>query len=675
MAEAAHRAVNGVPAGEAPIDRLEAWCIAASRSIAFVGVLGMLIVASVTVLDVLLRWLFGTGVTALNEISTLIFAVAVSACMPAGLIGGVHLTVDVLKPLFSPRLAGWLAAAGQLFLLAFFGMLAWRLFMHADALVIEKRMTVILGVPEAPFMYAAAILFWFGAAVQCVVVAKAIRSGASESRRSGWIRVGRRTSKASVLVILVALAVLGVIALAVYDFGAVSAWAQRDQSSLLALATALMWAMLLLLVPLAAVLGLVGLAGIATMIGVQPALTAIATEAARFLTDYQIATLPLFLMMGSFAAVSDLATDLYDLAHVVLGRFRGGLALATIGGCAGFGALTSSSIATAALIGKVAIPEMRRRGYSPALATGCCAAGGTLGPLVPPGSGPLVVFALLTEASVGQLFVASVGPAILAVGLYFATIWLYVRLAPRSAPLREPASARKSIGEIVRVLWRCKAVMFVFFLVMGGLYTGVFTDTESAAVGAFTCFAIAVWRGKLGGGRLWAVMAETTATTAMIYGLIFGAQGFAFFLAVSEVPQAVTAWFAGLGWHPMWIMALLLVGYLILGSMMESFAVMVITVPVVTPLVLAMGPELLGVNADLTLIWWGVIMMCVVETGMIHPPLGLNVFVLKNITPDVGIWTIYKGVFPFVISDLIKLVLMVAFPSITLWLVGTMMRP
>jgi TRAP-type C4-dicarboxylate transport system permease large subunit len=203
--------------------------------------------------------------------------------------------------------------------------------------------------------------------------------------------------------------------------------------------------------------------------------------------------------------------------------------------------------------------------------------------------------------------------------------------------------------------------------------TREFTDTESAAVGAFTCFLIAVWRGKLRGGRLWEVMAETTATTAMIYGLIFGAQSFAFFLAVSEVPQAVTAWFGGLGWAPIWIMALLLVGYLLLGSIMESFAVMVITVPVITPLVLAIGPKLLGVNADLTLIWWGVIMMCVVETGMIHPPLGLNVFVLKNMTPDIGIWTIYKGVFPFVVSDLVKLVLMVAFPGITLLLVGTML--
>jgi tripartite ATP-independent transporter DctM subunit len=287
-----------------------------------------------------------------------------------------------------------------------------------------------------------------------------------------------------------------------------------------------------------------------------------------------------------------------------------------------------------------------------------------LGPLVPPGSGPLIVFALLTEASVGRLFIASVGPAILCVLLYFATVWLYIRISPGSAPMREPDSAKKSWGEVVRVTWRCKSVIFVFFLVMGGLFLGVFTDTESAAVGAFTCFLIAVVRGKLGKGRFWEVMAETTATTAMIYGLIFGAQTFSFFVAVSALAQDVTAWFGALGWEPIWVMALLLVGYILLGSLMESFAVMVITVPIITPLVLSMGYDL---------IWWGVVMLCVVETGLIHPPFGLNVFVLKNMTPDVGIWTIYKGVFPFVISDLIKLALMVMYPGIALWLVNQMM--
>ena len=210
------------------------------------------------------------------------------------------------------------------------------------------------------------------------------------------------------------------------------------------IAFVVMWLLMLGQVPLAAVMGLTGIFGAALFIGFAPAISAFATEATTFLTNTQVATLPLFLMMGSFAAVSGMSDDMYRLGHVLLSRYRGGLALATIGGCAGFGALTGSSLATAATIGRVAIPEMRARGYSPALATGCCAAGGTLGPIVPPGSGPIIVFALLTEASIGQLFVASVGPAVLTILFYFITVMLYVRVAPDSAPHDARARARRA---------------------------------------------------------------------------------------------------------------------------------------------------------------------------------------------------------------------------------------
>jgi tripartite ATP-independent transporter DctM subunit len=655
-------ATSAFAAAEATaIGRAENWCRTWTRPLAFIGVVGMLIAAGATVLDVLLRYLFNSPLPALNEVIAMTFCVAVSACIPSGIATNVNLKVDILAKWTTGRLAAWLDAFGGVLLLIFFSLLAWQIGVYAGQLAEQGRGTVMLGLPQAPFVYGASILIGIGCLVQVVMAAGAIerailQSSKYSTQKSPWQMTVFMVTMAACVII--AAIVIGL------NFPEASRFAQRNVGTEVFWAFILMWVLMLLLVPIAALMGLTGLCGAALLIGFPPALSAFATEAEGFLTNSQIATLPLFLMMGSFAAVSDMATDLYDLAHVVLGRFRGGLALATIGGCAGFGALTSSSIATAALIGKVAIPEMRARGYSPALATGVCAAGGTLGPLVPPGSGPLIVFALLTEASVGRLFIASVGPAILCVILYFATVWLYIRIAPKSAPMREPDSARKSFGEMVRVTWRCKSVIFVFFLVMGGLFLGVFTDTESAAVGAFTCFGIAVIRGKLGHGRFWEVMAETTATTAMIYGLIFGAQTFSFFVAVSALAQDVTAWFGALGWDRGWVMALLLAGYLLLGSLMESFAVMVITVPIITPLVLSMGYDL---------IWWGVIQMCVVETGLIHPPFGLNVFVLKNITPDVGIWTIYKGVFPFVIADLIKLVLMVLFPGITLWLVDQMM--
>jgi tripartite ATP-independent transporter DctM subunit len=391
-------------------------------------------------------------------------------------------------------------------------------------------------------------------------------------------------------------------------------------------------------------------------------MSAFGSESAGLLTNSQIATLPLFLMMGSFAAVARLSEDLYELAHLLFGRYRGGLALATIGSCAGFGALTGSSLATAATIGRVAIPEMRARGYSPALATGTCAAGGTLGPLVPPGSGPIIVFAILTEASIGQLFVASVVPAFIAILFYLIVIMIYVRVSPSSAPVSPHHIDSQRLTSTLR---RCIPVGLLVFGVMGGLYFGIFTDTESAAVGAIGAFIIAVYRGKLTRDTWLEVMVETTATTAMVYAMIIGAQAFSFFVLVSDLTKTVTEFIGALHWDKLSLISLILVGYLLLGMVMESFAMMIITVPIITPLIVDIGYPI---------VWWGIVMMCVVETGMIHPPFGLNVFVLKGITPDVSMWTIYKGVTPFVISDLIKLALLVLFPALVMWLPNTMVR-
>jgi tripartite ATP-independent transporter DctM subunit len=638
------------------LERAERLCTAWSRPIAFIGVLGMLGAAAVTVFDVLMRWLAGTAITALNEIEAVIFAVAVAACMPAGLAGGVNLKVDILARWLTGRVAAWLDSLGAVLLLIFFAVLTWRIWVYADSLAHQGRTTLILRWPLPPFMYAVSILLGIGALVQAVVAGNAIRRAALARPPTGGESVIM-----TAIVVVTALAVFAVIGWCLFNFGFVSRWAGEHLGLAVGIAFALMWLLMLGQVPLAAVMGLTGIVGSALFMGFVPATSAFATEAATFLTNSQIATLPLFLMMGSFAAVSGMADDMYRLGHVLLSRRRGGLALATIGGCAGFGALTGSSLATAATIGRVAIPEMRARGYSPALATGCCAAGGTLGPIVPPGSGPIIVFALLTEASIGQLFVASVGPAVLTIVFYFITVMLYVRIAPGSIPQtreREP-------GELRAVARRCIPVGILFGLVMGGLYFGVFTDTESAAVGAFGAFLFAAWRGKLGRGAFWSVMAETTATTAMVYSLIFGAQIFSIFVGVSTLTQSATAFVGTLSWPPLAVIAVVLLAYLALGSLMEAFAVMVITVPIVTPLVTGLGYDL---------VWWGIIMMMVVEVGMIHPPLGLNVFVLKGITPDVPIWTIYKGVMPFCLADLIKLALLVLVPAITLWLPSTMIR-
>ena len=639
------------------LTRIERGLRTLTRPLATLGVLGMLLAAGATVVDVLLRWLANTGVIALNEITSMAFAIAITACLPAGFAGGVNLKIDVLARWFSGRLEAWLDAIGAFALLVFVALLAQQVLIHADNLAREGRTTIILGWPQAPFMYMVVLLLAFSTLVQAVVTLNSVRRAiACRDEETGVNRVVRW------IAIGLAVCVVGIAIYGAVNFAGLSGWASKNPGSTVAIAFAALWCLMLLLMPLAAVTGLIGIVGCSLFIGVAPAMSAFATEATGLLTNSQLATLPLFLMMGSFAAVAGLADDLYRLSHVLFGRWRGGLAYATIGSCAGFGALTGSSLATAATIGRVAIPEMESRGYSPALATGVCAAGGTLGPLVPPGSGPLILFALLTEASIGQLFVASVGPAVLAVLLYFLTVTAYVRLAPRSVPA---ARAEMDSAELYAAARRCIGVAVLVFGVMGGLYFGIFTDIESAAVGAMGAFAFVVWRGRLNRVSFFDVMVETTSTTALVYGLIIGAQIFSFFVSVSALTESITGFLGGLHWNNAALMGLILAGYLLLGTVMESFAVMIITVPIITPLVTGMGYDI---------IWWGVAMLCVVETGLIHPPFGLNVIVLKGISPKTSIWTIYKGVAPFVAADLIKLVLMVLFPAITLWLPHSMGR-
>jgi C4-dicarboxylate transporter DctM subunit len=628
-------------------DRLEHWLGETSLVVAMACVCGMLFVAALTMCDVLLRWFANEPIAAINEIVQMTFSVAIAACIPAGMMQRVNLKIDLVARYFSPTLKAWLEVLGSASLWLFYGVLAWRILLYAETLATQGRTTVILGLPQAPFMVCVAVLLGFGTLLQTIIIV-------NESRRAAAHGIA-----GIVGAVVGGLAIGGASWWWVAHQAMLAAWAQSHIGLAVTLVFVIMWLMTLVLLPIAAIMGIVGVISSSLFIGLLPSLGAASSEVTGFLGNIQLATLPLFLMMGSFAAVANISEDVYRLAHVLLGRLRGGLALTTIAGCAGFGALTGHSIATTVTIGKFALPEMQARGYSQAFSTGVCAAGGTLGALLPPASGPLILFALLSEASVGQLFVAAVGPGLLALLLYLVTIAIYVRVSPGSAPLDRDATP----GRLGAALSRCGPALLLFGSVLGGIYLGVFTATEAAAVGAFEAFLCALLRGKLRGKVFWHVMAGTTATTAMIYGLIFGAQIFSFFVGVSALTESATNFVAHLDWTPLAIMGVILATYLLLGSVMESFAVMVITVPIVTPLVMHMGYDIL---------WWGILNICVVETGLIHPPLGLNVFVLKSIQPDVSVWTVYKGVFPFVIADLVKLVLLVLFPGITLWLVSTM---
>lgn len=644
--------------------------IAITRRVASFGVLGMLVISLLTVGDITLRFVFNSPIVGFNEVVEMVMAVAIAATFPAGLAQRVHLKIDLLGGVLSPRTRCWLNPLGSFLLLLIFLVFAWRIGHHAVEVDSIGKTTMILEWRLSPFMWVITALMAVCALIQFVVLLTDIANafaGFVPPRDFGGEREPQQLSGRPItptlfgIIAALLVAVIAGLNMSLQGMTEFLPSVLPDSKAAIAVAFFLfMWVMILALVPLAAAMGLIGLIGTILMVGFEPALGVIGTEVVEFLTNGNLAVLPLFLMMGAFASVAGLSGDIYKLAHVLIGHRRGGLALATIGGCAGFGALTGSSLATAVTIGRVALPEMRERGYSPDLATGCVAAGGTLGQLVPPSSA-IVIYAILVEESIGRLFIAAVVPAIIATIFYMITVSLYIRFARKSAP----ASERPTGAEIWAALRQSWGVIALFGVVIGGIYGGIFTVNEAAAVGAGGAFMFALFRGKLHRGAIWEVMGETTQTTAMIYALIFGAVTFSFFIGTTGLTGMVTDAIGGLDLHRIAIIFLILLVYLILGAIMDPFALMVITVPIVSPLILDLGYDL---------IWFGIIMVVVVETGLITPPFGINVFVLKGVAGDVPMPTIFKGVLPFVGADIVKLVLLVFFPALILWLPSTMIN-
>jgi tripartite ATP-independent transporter DctM subunit len=622
---------------------LERRCVAIGQRVSFVGVIGILAVAGLMVLDVVLRAAFDAPISGLNEVVALFLAVAVAACLPAGIARRIGLDIDIMSRWLSPSALEWLKIVGHFVLLAFLIVLSWRLAVFTLGVERSDLTTMILGWPQAPFFWAVTALLVVCIPFQLVVACASVAAMC-------------QTSRSTVTVIVVALSCLFVVgaAFALVPGKVVADLLPDSRAGLAIWFFCALWVAILLLTPLGPALGFAGLLGTAALLGLEPALSVLGSEVKKYLTYQSLSTLPLFLLMGSFASVAGLSSDIYVLANALFKHRRGGLALATIGGCAGFGALTGSSLATAVTIGKIALPEMRQRGYADSLATGCVAAGGTLGQIVPP-STAIIIFAILTEESIGKMFIAAIGPAIVAITLYLITVSVVIRLDPQAAP--EPEEREwKVIGP---ALLRCWGVFLLFGLVMGGIYGGVFTETEAAAVGAFGAFLFALLRGKLNRGAIWVVMAETTGAIAMIYTLIFGAVMFSFFIGATQLPDMLGALVEQWDLAPILVVTVFVIIYLILGTVMESFAMMVITVPVFAPIISDLG---------YSLIWWGILTVVCIETGMITPPFGLNLFVLKSIAPNVPLTTVYRGVLPFCVADIVRVIILVAFPIISLWL-------
>ena len=376
-------------------------------------------------------------------------------------------------------------------------------------------------------------------------------------------------------------------------------------------------------------------------------------------SNYNLSVIPLFLLMGQFAAMGGLSQALFKAAEAWIGHRKGGVAMAAVGACAGFGAICGSSLATAATMGQVALPELKRAGYSGALSTACLAAGGTLGILIPP-SVVLVIYAILTEQNIAKLFLAAFIPGILAAIGYMIVIAIYARLKPHEVGSMPPMPMKERLVATAKV-W---PVMVIFLSVVGGIYTGLFTPTEGAAVGAFGT-GVAAWAS---GGLNMKTLKEATYGTAIATGMIFmivlGAGLYNTFLALSQLPQELAQWVGGQGMSPWLVLTTILVIYLLLGCVMDSLSMILLTIPIFFPMIMGLD---FGLTPEETAIWFGILVLIVVEVGLITPPVGMNLFVINNLAKGTPIAQTYRGVMPFVASDLIRTAILAAFPAITLF--------
>lgn len=430
--------------------------------------------------------------------------------------------------------------------------------------------------------------------------------------------------------------------------------------TLAAIGFVVVFALIFMRVPVAIALMAVGTGGMAWSLGAKLALASLALTFKETTLAYTLSVIPLFILMGNIVGRSGLAEELYDAARAVVARFPGGLAFATVISCGGFAAVSGSSVATAVTMSQVAVPEMRRRGYADRLATGAVAAGGTLGILIPP-SVIMVIYGVSTETHIGKLFAAGLIPGLLGILGYCGAIAWSIWRNPGLAPKGECVPMSDAIQAFAKI-W---AVLLLFVVVVGGIYGGVFTPTEAAGIGASCSLAISLLRGKMSWPLFFRIMMESASTTAGIFAILIGATVFAEFLNFTGAHEGVIELVKNGGLPPWAVIALILAIYLALGCVLESLSMMLLTIPLFFPVVTGLGYDP---------VWFGIIVVMVVEIGLITPPFGMNLFVLRSVVPDVPLMTLYRGVLPFVAADLLRLALLAAFPAISLLLPNLLFR-
>ena len=433
---------------------------------------------------------------------------------------------------------------------------------------------------------------------------------------------------------------------------------------LAAMGFAAMLALIVLRAPVGLAMLLVGIGGYVHILDWNALGNYLKTTPYHLFANYTLSVIPLFILMGALAERGGLARDLFAAANALIGRKPGGMAMGVIGACACFGAVCGSSVATTATFGRAALPELRRYGYDPGFSTGTIAVGGTLGILIPP-SVILVVYAISTEQNIAKLFMAALIPGLIATAFYILAIAILVRLRPDLGPPGEAPSAEEKRAAFLNVI----PVLLIAVVVVGGIYGGVFTPTESAAVGCIATLAVGMLRRTLSPRQIREALFATAETTAMIFAILLGAEVFNAFLALSQAPDLLAVWITEQDFPPYGVLVLLLLAYIVLGAVMDELAMILLTLPVFFPVVTALD---FGLTTEETAIWFGILVLVVVGIGLTAPPIGLNVFVISGLAKDVPISATYRGVLPFLGMDALRLVLLVAFPGLSLWLVNAL---
>jgi C4-dicarboxylate transporter DctM subunit len=431
-----------------------------------------------------------------------------------------------------------------------------------------------------------------------------------------------------------------------------------DPITLAILIFILMFVLLAIGLPIGFTMAATGFLGSAMLIDFNAAMALLGQTAFETPITYNLSIVPLFILMGYFASNSGLSEALFSACNTWLGHRRGGLALATIGGCGAFAAICGSSLATAATMTQVALPEMKRFNYDDSLATGSIAAGGTIGILIPP-SVILVLYGILTESNIGELFLAGFIPGILTVIFFMVTISIVTAFYPETGPRGAKTTFAEKMGAFKKV-W---STVLLFLLVIGGIYLGFFSPEEAAGVGASGALLLALMARTMTWEIFFDCLMETVKTSAMIFTILIGAILFNNFLVLSAVPDSIGTWIGGLDMSATAILVIILLIYLALGCALDSLAMILLTIPIFFPVVAKLGFDP---------IWFGIIVVMVVELGLITPPIGMNVFIIKGMAPEVALGTIYKGVLPFAVAQILLIVLIVIFPAIATWLPSTM---